>query len=85
MEWVEKVEWMTRKVEGDEELKKKQKTKKKPAGARAGALDYFLQKNVQIVAEMWVTVPKGPKAVFTESILKRRTKKKKQKCNFVCM
>lgn len=28
--------------------------RKSSADARAGALDYFLQKNIQIVAEMWV-------------------------------
>lgn len=42
--------------------------KKSSANARAGVSVYFLQiKNSQIVAEIWM--PKGPKAVFTESIL----------------
>lgn len=50
------------------------KEKKSSANARAGVSGYFLlNKNLQIVAEIWM--PKGPKAVFTESILKKRQKK----------
>lgn len=30
------------------------KKEKSSGGARAGASDYFLQKNIQIVAELWM-------------------------------
>lgn len=63
------------------DVKRKIYIYKSSANARAGVSGYFLlNKNLQIVAEMWM--PKGPKAVFTESILKKRQKKT---CNFVCM
>lgn len=52
------------------------------ANARAGVSGYFLlNKNLRIVAEIWM--PKGPKAVFTESILKKR--QKRHVILYVCM
>lgn len=58
------------------------KEKKLPAGATAGASDYFIYgKHTDCSRNVDKNAPEGPKTVFTEYILKNE----KKKCNFVCM